>query len=151
MTERVTREIDRALFEVGLKQCAKCHNIKDVEEFALDRAHWTGRQSYCRVDNNARMRDHFQGGRDPNKPWTRNQVSYQAAHKRVRLINGSARKHLCVDTGEQAQDWSYIGGDVDELYETIRGSRLAYSLKPEFYVPRTRKAHQEYDRGQRTA
>jgi hypothetical protein len=74
-------------------------------------------------------------------------VGYTGAHDRVRRRFGSASTHPCVDCGKQAMDWSYNGGDAQELYDVTTQWHCAYSLRPEFYVPRCRLCHRNKDRG----
>lgn len=81
----------------------------------------------------------------------KDRVTYNSAHHRIRRRAGSARNQTCVDCDGRASDWSYVGGDPDELSERINGSLLAYSLNQSLYVPRCRSCHKSYDLGRRAA
>ena len=74
---------------------------------------------------------------------------YDAAHKRIARGLGPASQFLCVECGSDAHEWSYDGGDPDELHTdpSIRGEHpgLAYSLNPQFYSPRCRSCHRHRD------
>lgn len=71
-------------------------------------------------------------------------VRYAQAHGRVARERGSARDHTCVDCGHPALDWSYVGGDPNELV-----GRSPYSLDVSRYVPRCRSCHVRRDRRRR--
>lgn len=73
-------------------------------------------------------------------------VGYYMAHHRVIHVRGKAKLHLCVDCGATALDWSYQGGDPNELtQETGARSGITYSLEPAYYAPRCRPCHREFD------
>lgn len=85
------------------------------------------------------------GNANPN--WT-DTPTYQAAHSRVKAAKGFAQHSTCIDCGKPAADWSYIGGDPNELVGTSSsGSRCVYSADPEYYVPRCRRCHRIHDLG----
>lgn len=67
---------------------------------------------------------------------------YQAVHQRLRVEKGRASEHECVDCNGQGADWSYRGGDPDELTEVLR-----YSTDLDYYEPRCRDCHVKYDGG----
>lgn len=71
------------------------------------------------------------------------QPAYRTAHQRVQRAKGRAARRNCVDCGEQARDWSYVGGDPNELVDPASG--LTYSTRVDLYVPRCRGCHVEYD------
>lgn len=73
-------------------------------------------------------------------------VGYSGAHRRVSAVRGGASTHPCVDCGLPARDWSYDHADPEELFEEQRGRLLAYSMKPEHYVPRCKRCHNAFDR-----
>ncbi len=79
-----------------------------------------------------------------NHMWKGELVSYDGAHERVRAERGSARGHSCVDCGEPAVDWSYVGGAEDEQVDTETG--CAYSPTPAHYAARCRPCHWRFDR-----
>lgn len=60
-------------------------------------------------------------------------VRYSTIHNRLRTERGKAAEYLCVDCGEQAQQWSFIGkvGMSEDLYQ---------------YEPRCTVDHRAYDR-----
>lgn len=89
---------------------------------------------------NTRSCGHLQGngGGRPRQAF----VSYKGAHERLRINRGPARNFSCLDCAEQADEWSYQGGDADEL---ISDRGLPYSLNPDLYVPRCRPCHRRHD------
>lgn len=76
---------------------------------------------------------------------SREVVGYTGAHRRVYKSRGPAREQACVDCSSQAEDWSYAGGDPDELTALKGGYLLPFSLNPAFYVPRCRTCHHAHD------
>lgn len=85
-------------------------------------------------------------GRPPEGHREKQTVGYAGAHGRVRRKRGKASSHLCVDCGAVADDWSYIGGDPDELVAEYGGRLLAYSLDIKRYAPRCSKCHIAFDK-----
>jgi hypothetical protein len=81
----------------------------------------------------------------PNHPHWAENPTYGGAHLRVRRLKGRASLHACVDCGNQAADWSYIGGAPDECVD----NGLAYSGDPAYYIARCRLCHSRYDNGGR--
>jgi len=78
--------------------------------------------------------------------WVGSQATYTAAHERVRRERGRAKEHACVDCGDQAAEWSYVGNAPDER-KAVRGRSIcAYSPSPEYYSPRCCKCHRAHDR-----
>jgi hypothetical protein len=45
-----------------------------------------------------------------NASWQGNDIGYAAAHYRVNALHGPASNHSCVECGDEAEQWSYIGG-----------------------------------------
>jgi hypothetical protein len=83
------------------------------------------------------------------------EVTYYAAHDRVKVARGAACGHSCIDCGERAQDWS-LRRDADKLTFGHAGRyTLAFSPDPQDYVPRCKPCHGKYDsdwrRDRRTA
>lgn len=80
--------------------------------------------------------------------------NYRASHHRVTARRGPARNYRCVDCPDVARDWSYDGGDANEVW-SLAGhkstSPTAYSTDPAYYVPRCRSCHQRHDRSARLA
>lgn len=72
-------------------------------------------------------------------------VKYGSAHRRVVKARGWAREHACHDCGDAAIDWSYQGGDPNELTADNKW-KSRYSLNPTFYVARCRRCHNEHDK-----
>jgi hypothetical protein len=128
-----------------MKQCSKCGVYKPLDLFHVKRADPSGRQAYCKACNKEQFNAARKGGRDATKPWPEKWITYQAAHMRVKYLRGSASQHVCVDCAGQARDWSYTGGDSGQFYEIIKGSKLAYSTNPEFYVARCKPCHRKHD------
>ncbi len=89
----------------------------------------------------------------PRKPTGRPPVDgvpgYDAAHKRISRALGPASRFVCVQCSEPAHEWSYDGGDPDELTtsDSPRDEHpgLAYSLNPDYYSPRCRPCHHRRD------
>lgn len=86
-----------------------------------------------------------------NREWRGDAVGYVGMHKRLAALRGSARTYKCVDCPQLARDWSYNGGDPEEIRELVNGSHLAYSTSPDYYSPRCPKCHGKYDSEQRRA
>lgn len=79
--------------------------------------------------------------------WTKGVVSrYNATHQRLKERHGPASNYGCVDCERQAEQWSYNGGDPDELLETIRGTLVPYSLKDDYYSSRCIRCHRIHDK-----
>jgi hypothetical protein len=72
-------------------------------------------------------------------------LTFGGVHKRLARTHGSASRHLCVDCGAQAKEWSYDGRDGAEQHELVRGSRVAYSLDLTHYQPRCVSCHRKFD------
>lgn len=75
---------------------------------------------------------------------------YDAAHKRVTRSLGPAANFICVDCGGAAAEWSYTGGDPDEVttrpdLRPCEHAGLVYSLNPAYYAPRCRPCHRSKD------
>lgn len=68
-----------------------------------------------------------------NPAWKGDEVGYHAAHSRF----GDAKAHTC-PCGQQALDWSYIGGAPDERLDKL-GRR--YSPNPDYYQALCRGCH----------
>lgn len=83
-------------------------------------------------------------------------TDYFAVHRRLGAELGPARWCRCVDCGRQAYDWSYEGGDPEELTTVLTNNRgysctARYSLDPERYAPRCRPCHGVHDVPRRSA
>lgn len=79
-------------------------------------------------------------------------VGYYGMHKRLK--KNPAWRHLCVDCGKLAMDWSYIGDDPDELTEWVNKNRpkptlAKYSVDMKYYQPRCRSCHLKFDNKRR--
>lgn len=84
-------------------------------------------------DSRAVMKHHFYG-------W--GEGGYGAAHRWVAKVFGPASESQCIDCGETADEWSYIGGAPDER---IDPKDRAFSRDPVYYQPRCVKCHRIYD------
>ena len=82
-----------------------------------------------------------------NAAWRGDALSYGAAHTRVYARRSSASLHPCVDCGERAKDWSYVGGCPREQRDPENG--CAFSPDPDRYAARCRKCHHAYDKARR--
>lgn len=67
---------------------------------------------------------------------------YNPAHRSLQRVRGKAATHSCVDCGQQAQEWSYNGGDPDEITDA---DGRTFSRDPGFYSPRCVKCHRVFD------
>lgn len=68
-------------------------------------------------------------------------VGYSAAHSRLGPVTGQCR------CGGTPTEWSYIGGDPNELTGTGKWENgLKYSLDSSFYQPLCGNCHRRYDR-----
>lgn len=76
-------------------------------------------------------------------------AGYDAAHRRLSRLLGPASDRACVDCGKPAAEWSYAGGDPDELttQPDIRSEHpgLVYSLDPAYYEARCVRCHRMAD------
>ena len=70
------------------------------------------------------------------------QPTYSTIHTRLSAARGAARKHLCVDCGEAAEQWSYDHSDVTELVSDLNHP---YSLDLNHYDPRCVPCHRTFD------
>lgn len=79
------------------------------------------------------------------------QISYSAAHRRIRAAKGSARDRTCVGCDGPAAEWSYDHSDPDEWHEvhSRTGRLVAYSANPDHYAARCSTCHQAFDNGGR--
>lgn len=69
-------------------------------------------------------------------------AKYRAAHSRIARDRGKACEHSCVDCGVQAQHWSYMHTDPDEL---MSDTGQPYSLDTSQYAPRCVPCHRAFD------
>lgn len=78
------------------------------------------------------------------------QVTYDAAHKRVKRARGKASEYTCevAECEAQAVHWAYGYGTADERTEVLKGSEQAspYSLDPSDYFPLCVAHHVKADR-----
>lgn len=77
-------------------------------------------------------------------------VTNSGAHRRIQYDRGRASGQSCVDCGEAAQEWSYVGGDPNEMSETFitrsgGTTTVRYSGNPNYYVPRCVPCHRAFD------
>ena len=71
--------------------------------------------------------------------------TFAAIHKRLSRKRGSAREYPCVDCGDRAAEWSYMGGDPNELRGRSGRSVVPYSLDLSLYAPRCVRCHRIFD------
>lgn len=100
------------------------------------------------ITRTATAADTQQGSSSWATRWHRH-ASRPAAHKRISRALGPASRFVCVQCSEPAHEWSYDGGDPDELTtsDSPRDEHpgLAYSLNPDYYSPRCRPCHRRRD------
>lgn len=73
--------------------------------------------------------------------------SYKAAHQYLAYHLGPASQHECADCDNPGQEWSYQGGDPNEIEgPNSKGQILKYSLDPSYYQPLCAPCHREKDR-----
>lgn len=70
----------------------------------------------------------------PIPKWTGDNVGYSGAHDRVKRARGAAKEYKCVDCGNQAQHWSYVGNDPRKWSGNVHE-----------YEPRCAKCHRRLD------
>ncbi|AYN57134.1 HNH endonuclease [Mycobacterium phage BigCheese] len=89
---------------------------------------------------------HYHRQRYVPKP-LRVDISYNAAHSRVKALWGPARQYQCVACDSRAANWAYDGTDPDQRYGPASGgeSFMYYSTFPEFYMPMCKKCHLRMD------
>lgn len=68
--------------------------------------------------------------------------TYRLAHSRVTSLYGPAKRHRCVDCGNQAKHWSYNHQDPAALLDTKYGP---FSPSPDYYEPRCVPCHKRFD------
>lgn len=74
-------------------------------------------------------------------------LTYAAVHQRLEHARGKASEHHCADClSAPAEQWSYEGGDGDEL-RTPTGLRFTSNLWA--YTPRCRACHEQLDAAHR--
>jgi hypothetical protein len=134
----------------AVKTCGKCKETLPVSFFNKNKTKSDGFQVWCRPCHAPRVQANFRGERTYVQGPNKRVVSYGGAHDRVRLIHGWAHQHECVDCGQQAHSWSYMGGAPDEHTELVQGyfkePRLVkYSCDPSFYEARCTVCHVKFD------
>lgn len=105
---------------------------------------------YCFYHNDRNARNgHPTAAVKMGRPRKGDTLGYAGAHLQVRRLHGNANQHQCVDCGGQASEWSYRGGDPDELTTdpSVRREHpgLRYSADPDYYEPRCKPCHRSMD------
>lgn len=77
-------------------------------------------------------------------------TGYAGTHRNVKRLRGPASDHTCIECGEQAQEWAYMGGGGDWELTTRPDLRrehpgLKYSLDPDHYEPMCKRCHRRKD------
>lgn len=80
--------------------------------------------------------------------------NYRTAHGRVASAKGKADQYPCVDCGQAAGQWSYVGGAPDEkqqpwVYPHGAATTVRFSSNPDYYVPRCRGCHNVFDKNEK--
>ena len=78
-------------------------------------------------------------------PRPRSISRYDAAHDRLRRVNGPARTHLCAHCGEPAVDWAYDHADPDEKVDGNGRRPRTFSVDPAHYRALCKKCHRRFD------
>lgn len=68
--------------------------------------------------------------------------SYETMHGYLRLMHGPASDHTCVDCGDEAAQWAYLG-DLED--ERVSDEGLRWSPHLESYAPKCIKCHAVFD------
>lgn len=79
-----------------------------------------------------------------NSSWRGDEVTYAAAHRRVRTARGDATEHQCTMCSDSAAQWAYDHKDHPEERTSPRGH--AYSTKVEHYLALCLSCHWYWDR-----
>jgi hypothetical protein len=113
----------------------ECGKVKAIRLYNLDRVRSCGcsRQSI----------------RGPQKDI----IKYHSVHNLLRSQRGQASGYVCVDCGDQAEEWSYDGGSPTETVQLVSDGRrngkdryVAHSGRDlSFYSPRCKKCHYQQD------
>lgn len=76
------------------------------------------------------------------RPLKGNAPTFTAVHKRLERTRGRACHLTCIDCGGTAREWSYSGGDTEQL---VSPNGSAYSTDLSLYVPRCVPCHRKFD------
>lgn len=117
-----------------IAQC-DCGELIERERRVIRRALRSGIDSRCNKLNRHGLADDAE------------HVGYGQMHHVVAAERGRASQHKCVDCNSHADEWSYDGGDPDEIWCRVREHVLAVGTRVEFYSPRCRPCHRRYDLG----
>lgn len=74
-------------------------------------------------------------------------ISYGYAHNLVKKAKGAASDYDCVSCGSPAAQWAYDGQDPEEIRGMFTFIGMAYSTKPEHYMPLCIACHRAFDSG----
>jgi hypothetical protein len=81
--------------------------------------------------------------------WKGDDISYAAAHYRVRRLRGRAADHPCGRCDNLAVDWAYDHLDPNERrQQDRRDANIPYSLDPYHYLALCRSCHTTLDHQQ---
>lgn len=123
----------------------------------------TNRSGLCQYHRNKRNIEKYRAdgkfksyyvprtGSDPRKGTVRHgntPCSYKTAHQRVRNNRGHPSGYSCTSCSGVAQEWSYIGGAVDEQNgwsDSTKRTWVSWSPNPEHYQPMCIGCHRTYD------
>lgn len=78
----------------------------------------------------------------PVRAWGADDVGYGAVHVRLRRTKGHASTFACVQCGDQAEEWAYMGGSSAERQE----KGLPYSTDLSTYQPMCKRCHRAKDK-----
>src|SRR5690606_19147661 len=94
-------------------------------------------REYDREYRSGAFRDHL--------VWDVRELSYRSIHKRLSVHFGRASEYECVHCAGPAREWAYTQDDEDVRYDVVNGYTMAYSLKPEYYMPLCSGCHRTFD------
>lgn len=86
------------------------------------------------------MRAKYGEIRDWNYRW--GDGGYVSTHNFLRRARGKAAEFACIDCGDTAAEWSYDGGDPDEVSDD-QGRK--FTRNTEAYSPRCVRCHRVFD------
>jgi len=157
MTAMVTGEALRTCRDCGLQAFTEA----DLDGFVKNATSKHGRGNRCRPCDNARcqgwqaknadrareyQRGYRSGAFKDRLVWDVRELSYLGIHRRLNVHFGKASEYACVHCNGPAREWAFTQDDEDVRYGVNgNGYVMAYSLKPEYYMPLCSGCHRAFD------